>query len=78
MVVVDAYGEEILSFKVLVAKYNLEDSKIRGGGIRTFVWWRHIISVKEGVGLNVGRWFKDNLKRNVSNGDILLFGGQDV
>jgi hypothetical protein len=30
MVVVDAYGEEILCFKVLVAKYNLEDSRIRG------------------------------------------------
>jgi hypothetical protein len=38
-----------------VAKYGLEDDKLRKGGRLTSVWWRDLWMIREGVGLSVGR-----------------------
>jgi hypothetical protein len=44
----------------------LEDGKIKENG--RMAWWRNLRMFREGVVLNVGRWFEDNIKRGVGNG----------
>jgi hypothetical protein len=48
-------NQDCLWFKVLVAKYGLEDGKPREGGRLASVWWRDLWMIREGVGLSVGR-----------------------
>jgi hypothetical protein len=55
--------QEDLWFKVLVAKYDLEDDRVRGGGRKASWWWKDMCGVREGVGLSVCRWFENNICR---------------
>ncbi|PNX87656.1 cysteine-rich receptor-like protein kinase, partial [Trifolium pratense] len=58
-----------LWYKVLVAKYGVEDGRVRGRGRNASSWWKDVCDVREGVGLSVGRWFDVNLSRTVGNGE---------
>jgi len=37
------------------------------------VWWREIVSIRDGVGSMVGNWFSDNLRFRVGNDASTLF-----
>ncbi|MCI30791.1 hypothetical protein A2U01_0052002, partial [Trifolium medium] len=53
---------EDLWFKVLIAKYGVEDGRVRRGGRNSSLWWKDVCDVSKGVGLSVGRWFENRLK----------------
>jgi hypothetical protein len=42
--------QEGLWFKVLVAKYGIEDGRVRGRGRKVSSWWKDVCDVREGVG----------------------------
>jgi hypothetical protein len=64
---------EGLWFKVLVAKYGLEDGSVMGGGGKASWWWKDMCGVREGAGLSVGRWFENNIHRKVGDGENTSF-----
>jgi len=37
------------------------------------VWWKKLIRIRNGVGLEMGNWFEENLLRKVGNGEYTLF-----
>jgi hypothetical protein len=59
--------QEGLWFKVLVAKYGLEDGRVKGGGGKASWWWRDLCGIREGFGQSVGRWFENNIRRKVGD-----------
>jgi len=36
-------------------------------------WWNNLISIRDGAGVGVGRWFDDNVGRVVGDGTQTLF-----
>jgi len=38
------------------------------------VWWKKLIRIRNGVSLEVGNWFEENLLRKVGNGAYTFFG----
>ncbi|MCI40342.1 alpha-1 6-xylosyltransferase, partial [Trifolium medium] len=65
--------KEGLWYKVLVAKYGIDDDFILEGGVKVYVWWKDLASVREGKALVVGRWVNSNISRLVGNGEHTLF-----
>jgi hypothetical protein len=65
--------QESLWFKVLVAKYGLEDGRVMGGGGKASWWWKDMCGVREGVRLSVGRWFEITFVERRVMGKIHLF-----
>jgi len=43
------------------------------GGRHSSLWWRTACNVCGGVGVGVGSWFDDNLRRVVGDGRNTLF-----
>lgn len=41
---------------------------VGGGGRNSSLWWRRLDGVREGVGVGLGRWFDENVRRFVGNG----------
>jgi len=66
--------KDSLWFKVLAARYGLEEGRVSEGGCVGSVWWNQLQDVSRGDGLEVGRWFANNLVRVV---EILGFGRMD-
>lgn len=67
---VDKYG---LWYKVLKARYGEEGGRLKDGGRESSVWWRMMTGIRQGVGLGVGDWFGDNVRRVVGGGDRTFF-----
>jgi len=65
--------KEGLWYRVLKARYGEVGGKIQGGGREVSGWWRMMCKVREGVGLGVGNWFNDNIRRVVGNGSGTFF-----
>ena len=57
-----------LWYRVLSAKYGEVGSKIVEEGRFNSVWWNSLINVKNGAGGGGGRWFDDNVGREVGDG----------
>jgi len=53
---------------VLKARYGEEGGHIKEGGRHGSGWWRMLCRVRDGVGLDLGNWFEDNVRRVVGNG----------
>jgi len=76
--------KERLWYRVLKAHYGEEGGRIREGGRQSSVWWKTVCHIREGIGVGVGSWFEDNIRRVVGDewntlfwydrwiGDILL------
>jgi hypothetical protein len=58
---------ESLWFKVLSARYGMEEGRLRGGGREASLWWRdvHALCREE--------WFSGHISRSVRNGKHTLF-----
>jgi hypothetical protein len=52
---------------------NCIGGKIAEEGRFKSVWWNNLISVKNGVGVGGGRWFDDNVGREVGDGAQTFF-----
>ena len=59
-----------LWFKVLSSRYGEEGGCIRDGGRRGSVWWREIVRIQEGIGVEGGSWFKESVTKRVGNGGL--------
>ncbi|XP_045797738.1 uncharacterized protein LOC123891913 [Trifolium pratense] len=64
---------EGLWFRVLAARYGVERGRLRDGGRRGSLWWREIVSIRDGVGEPGGGWFGENVVRMVGDGSDTLF-----
>jgi len=51
---------EGLWFRLLVARYGLGKGWLQARRHEGSVWWKDIISVRDGGGYVVGSWFPDN------------------
>jgi len=62
-----------LWYRVLMARYGLEDGVLREGGMRASYWWKKVGRVRDG-GRDVGGGsFKDNIFKKVGDGRDTLF-----
>lgn len=52
-----------LWYKVLVVRCGELGGYLADRGRLNSVWWNNLTSVKEGVGIRVGRWFENNIGR---------------
>ena len=57
-----------LWFKVLSSRYGEDNGRLKEGGRRGSVWWREIVKIQEGIGVEGGNWFEANVKKVVGNG----------
>jgi len=48
--------KEGLSYKVLSSRYGEERGQIKDGGTDRFAWYREIVKVCEGIGVDGGKW----------------------
>ncbi|CAJ2647682.1 unnamed protein product [Trifolium pratense] len=64
---------EGLWFRVLAARYGVEGGRLRDGGRRGSLWWREIVSIRDGVGEPGGGWFGEHVVRRVEDGLDTLF-----
>lgn len=62
-----------LWYRVLRARYGEEGGRLKEGGRESSLWWRMICGIRNGVGLGVGRWFDDNIRRVVGGGGDTYF-----
>lgn len=56
----DKYG---LWFKVLGVKYGTRDGRILSGERKVLGWWKDLLNVREGVGLNNSILFEDKVRK---------------
>jgi len=65
--------KEGLWYRVLKARYGEEGGRIREGGRQASIWWKTVRHIREGLGVGVGNWFEDNVRRVVGDGRNTLF-----
>jgi len=58
---------EWLWFKVLVSRYGDERGRPREGGRMGSAWWREIVKIREGIGVEGGGYFEDNITKRLGN-----------
>jgi len=60
-------------YQVLKARYGEEGGRLKKGGRDSSLWWRMISSVCGGVGMWVGSWFDDDVRKVVGGGHNTFF-----
>jgi len=65
--------KEGLWYRVLKARYGEEGGRLKEGGRESSVWWRMLARVHNGVGLGVGGWFDENVRKVVGGGRSTFF-----
>lgn len=55
---------------MLSARYRLEGDRVKDNGKDVSVWWKEFVRICNEVGLEVGGWFQENVRREVG---ITLF-----
>lgn len=49
------------------ARYGVEGSRVKEGGRDESVWWKNLMCICDGVDLEVGGWFEENVQGEVAN-----------
>jgi len=62
-----------LWYRVLKARYGEEGGRLLDGGENRSAWWRMMCGIRIGVGLGMGNWFEDNVRRVVGGGNTTYF-----
>ena len=65
---------EGLWYKMLSSRYGEESGRIKDGGKARSSWWREIMKVREGIGVEGGNWFEENIQMKIGNGLKTYFG----
>jgi hypothetical protein len=60
-------------FRVLAARYGMENGRLRAGGSRASVWWREVVRIRDEVGGPRVGWFGESVTRKVGDGTDTLF-----
>ncbi|PNX63110.1 cysteine-rich receptor-like protein kinase, partial [Trifolium pratense] len=64
---------EGLWFRVLAARYGIEEGRLRDGGRRGSVWWRELARIRDGGGETGGSWFREQVVKRVGDGSDTFF-----
>lgn len=59
---------EGLWFKVLLSRYGEERGRLREGSRLGSAWWKEIVKIREGIGVEGGGWFEENISIRLGNG----------
>ncbi|KAK2449167.1 hypothetical protein QL285_008386 [Trifolium repens] len=62
-----------LWFRVLVARYGVEQGRLREGGRMGSAWWREIVRIRDGAGGIRDGWFGECVTRKVGDGTYTSF-----
>jgi len=62
-----------LWYKVLVARYGEVGGSTAEGESFNSVWWNNLITIRQGIGVGVGRWIDDNIGIDVGDDNNTLF-----
>jgi hypothetical protein len=62
-----------LWYRVLAARYGVEQGQLREGGRKGSAWWREISRIRDGVGGLRPGWFGESVMRKVGDGAETLF-----
>ncbi|CAJ2636627.1 unnamed protein product [Trifolium pratense] len=63
-----------LWFRVLEARYGLEEGRVKAGDSRGSSWWREIAKIKDRGRGSAGEWFGESISKKVGDGsDTLLW-----
>ncbi|XP_024626870.1 uncharacterized protein [Medicago truncatula] len=70
---------EGLWFKVLSSRYGEHRGRLREGGATGSAWWREIVKIQNGIGVEGGSWFEDlSIHKDLSVGEMHALGwGED-
>jgi len=68
MCCVNIVDREGLWFKVLLSRYGEERGRLREGDRMGSVWWKEIVKIREGIGVEGGSWFEVNISKRLGNG----------
>jgi len=58
---------EGLWFKVLSSRYGEQRGRLREGGVTGSAWWREIVKIQNGIGVEGGRWFEESISKCLGN-----------
>ena len=73
----DAGGEGWFMVSSLESSVRGGGGRLKEGGSQDSTWWRSMCSIREGLGKGVGRWFDNNIRRVVGDGNDTL-SWQDI
>jgi len=59
---------EGLWFKVLLSRYGEEKGRPREEGRMGSAWWKEIVKIRAGIGVEGGSWFEENISKRLGNG----------
>lgn len=62
-----------LWFRVLEARYGVEEARLKDRGRDGSAWWREMVRVQNDVRLAMGGWFEDNISWEVRNEESTFF-----
>jgi len=57
-----------LWYKVLLSHYGDEGGQLREGGRMGSAWWKEIVKIREGIGVEGRSWFEENISKHIGNG----------
>jgi hypothetical protein len=60
--------KEGLWFKVLSSRYGEQRGRLREGGVTGSAWWREIVKIQNGIGVEGGSWFEESISKRLGNG----------
>jgi len=66
-------GREGLWFKVLSSRYREHRGRLREGGTTGSIWWREIVNIQNGIGVEGGSWFEESISKRLGNGFNTFF-----
>ena len=56
-----------LCYKVLLSRYGEERGWIREGDRLGSAWWKDIVRIREGIGVEGGSWFEESISIRLGN-----------
>lgn len=60
-------------YRVLLARYGEEGGRLKENVKDGSDWWKKVAKIRDGVSLDVGRWFEDNIGKEIRNGVSTFF-----
>jgi len=64
---------ESLWFKVFSSRYGEQRGRLREGGVTGSTWWREIVKIENGIGVEGGSWFEESISKRLGNGFNTFF-----
>ena len=60
--------KEGLWYKAVYSRYGEHRGRLREGGATGSAWWREIVKIQNGIGVEGGSWFEESISKRLGNG----------